>query len=374
MDSGRLRGQKTKECRECGYYGRLNAADQCGSCEDSETGSSRRGQDGRQRHDECKHCSKRVGDRDQGIQCDQCGYWIHAQCEKVSPQLYNSIESGETKLWFCGECSAQVKKNLEEAKKLKKDNAEMKKELNGLKEGIEKMIKKMKEYRQVVEVMQKRDGREQGSGREKQNKREEITQLREEMKEFTRQMKGMQDKIIEVERKWVRMEEELKDLVTRTVLEVMEEKEDKQKRVKNVVIYNVTEPNAINLNVKEQKQHDLEKCMDIFTKGLDVEEVQIMETVRLGRQAQRDGAEEPRSRPLLVKLSEVQTKWEIVKTAEKLEDAKEEEYKKVYISPDLTAKERAKDKELRDSLKEKRENGERGCIISKGKLVRKNCQ
>lgn len=43
-------------------------------------------------------------------------------------------------------------------------------------------------------------------------------------------------------------------------------------------------------------------------------------------------------RPLLVMLAEVHTKWELVKNAKKLKETRKETYKKVFVSPDLTAK------------------------------------
>jgi len=42
----------------------------------------------------------------------------------------------------------------------------------------------------------------------------------------------------------------------------------------------------------------------------------------------------------------------------------------IYISPDLTLREREADKKLRDELRQKREDGEEGWFIKRGKLVK----
>lgn len=100
--------------------------------------------------------------------------------------------------------------------------------------------------------------------------------------------------------------------------------------------------------------------MDIFTNELQVEEVQIIGKVRLGRREQK-GDRNPRA--LLEKMTEVYDKWEVVKREKTLREARKEEYRRVYVVPDLTPKERSKERELREQLKEKKENGEGGWFI-----------
>ena len=207
---------------------------------------------------------------------------------------------------------------------------------------------------------------------------QDSTDRRKESKEdigmIMKQMEEMQKKLNQVDTKWKRMEEDLKEFIAKTVIEVMEEREEKQKRMKNVVIFNLREPDTGNLSMKEKKEQEQAMCMDIIANELGVEEVQIMETIRLGKQEHnvREGVQRPRA--LLVKLTDVQTKWEIVKIAKKLKEAKKEEYRNVYIVPDLTLKERAAEKVLRDQLKQKREQGEKGWFIRKGQLIRGNFQ
>ena len=111
--------------------------------------------------------------------------------------------------------------------------------------------------------------------------------------------------------------------------------------------------------------------MDLFTNELQAEEVEIVETVRLGKKQVLDG-EENKLRPILVKLTETHVKWNILKNAKKIKYTEKEEYKKVFIAPDLTLKERKINKELREQLQEKRNKGEKGWYIKNGQLVKGN--
>ena len=75
----------------------------------------------------------------------------------------------------------------------------------------------------------------------------------------------------------------------------------------------------------------------------------------------------------MVELENVGKKWEIVKNAKNLKNAtRANNMNKVIVVPDLTWKQREKDRELRDQLKEKRDNGERGWYINRGQLKRES--
>lgn len=52
-----------------------------------------------------------------------------------------------------------------------------------------------------------------------------------------------------------------------------------------------------------------------------------------------------------------------------LKNETDDTIKAIGIAPDMTLEERIKNKKLRDELKAKRDNGETGWKISKGKLI-----
>lgn len=57
----------------------------------------------------CKHCRRKVTNKDQAILCDRCNEWMHATCEKVGEDILKQVEEEILKIWFCGDCSTQYK-------------------------------------------------------------------------------------------------------------------------------------------------------------------------------------------------------------------------------------------------------------------------
>ena len=90
---------------------------------------------------------------------------------------------------------------------------------------------------------------------------------------------------------------------------------------------------------------------------------------RIGRKM--ESVESVRPRPILIKLSDENEKWSLLKGAKELRNA-EGWRKKIGISLDLCKEDREKDKKLREDLKAKRDNNERGWYIKAGKLCKRD--
>ena len=75
------------------------------------------------------------------------------------------------------------------------------------------------------------------------------------------------------------------------------------------------------------------------------------------------------NRLVSLKLESVAVKWRVVSESRKLSNS--ENFKDIFISPDLTRKQAEEDRKLRLKLKEIRMNGEvlDGVKISKGRIV-----
>ena len=73
---------------------------------------------------------------------------------------------------------------------------------------------------------------------------------------------------------------------------------------------------------------------------------------------------------MLVKMSNVGIKCDVIKRTKKLKDSTAEVLKNIFIVPDLTRREREKDKELRIELERRRNLGEQGWYIKRGNLMR----
>ena len=78
--------------------------------------------------------------------------------------------------------------------------------------------------------------------------------------------------------------------------------------------------------------------------------------------------DESKPRPLRIVVKSLDGKKEILSRAKDLKNA--ENFKRMFISPDLTRKQQKVDKELRTELKKFREQGESTAKIKYGKIVK----
>ena len=112
-------------------------------------------------------------------------------------------------------------------------------------------------------------------------------------------------------------------------------------------------------------EKDIDSVGEIIEKGLHMDFGRhIDKMMRIGRLT------EGRPRPLKILLKSIDSKKEILSRAKSLKD--EEKFKRMFISPDLTRKQQALDKELRTQLKKFRDDGETDVRIKSGKIVKNN--
>ena len=98
-------------------------------------------------------------------------------------------------------------------------------------------------------------------------------------------------------------------------------------------------------------------------------QLDIQEVVRLGKHR---NAQQVKPRPLLVKFKNSWVKWQVLKNAKNLKRADVEEFKNIFIVPDLTREQREWDKKLREELKNKKDAGEEGWYIKRGELCKRH--
>ena len=57
----------------------------------------------------CPHCSSRVDETTNSIECDKWDCWVHHTCTKIPTEALTYM-STEGVFWFCNECTKSVKK------------------------------------------------------------------------------------------------------------------------------------------------------------------------------------------------------------------------------------------------------------------------
>ena len=235
----------------------------------------------------------------------------------------------EDQLWICKACRPEVRNFTEKVTKLKKKNEVLLEEIKEMREAMKEMVK------------------------------EEMERANQKAKEIAREEIGM-----ETRNSFAALKDEVVTNIKEEMVEIIKEEEDKHRRRKNLVLYNV--PESRRPNPSGRKQEDEDFCQALFTETLEVprEEFKIKKAIRLGKNRY-----EGRNRPVLVKFEEESEKWNTLKNVRKLRGETDEVKRKIGISQDLTMRQREQERCLRQELMEKRERGETGWYIKKRKTV-----
>ena len=144
----------------------------------------------------------------------------------------------------------------------------------------------------------------------------------------------------------------------------LSDKIDQEKRRKNLIIFNISEPEDLEPGAREE--NDRTFCENMFVEKLNVDNVKIKKVIRIGKKRENSG----RPRPLLVWLEQDHEPWVILKNARKLNDVADARFKKIRIAKDLTQKQQQVENELYSKLRRNREQGEDGWYINRGRLIR----
>ena len=54
----------------------------------------------------CLRCRKDVTKDSKSVQCQTCQFWVHADCQGISDELFKFLVEGEGVCWNCNSCLA----------------------------------------------------------------------------------------------------------------------------------------------------------------------------------------------------------------------------------------------------------------------------
>ena len=138
-----------------------------------------------------------------------------------------------------------------------------------------------------------------------------------------------------------------------------------EKRKHNIVFHGIKETVIPLEDVRNElgKSPDQELVEEILKSGLRLDASRHIEQVeRIGR------FQEGKTRPLRVKVKTLEAKNEVLRRARDLKGT--DEFKNVFIAPDLTRKQQLVDKDLREKVKQFRSEGHNNVKIKQGKVVK----
>ena len=286
--------------------------------------------------DMCNHCNKKCTVNDEAIQCDLCSTWVHASCENLSHEQYNSLSqlaSSANVVYYCNlnSCSSRVKSIMAEWMQTSSNVAKSLKESHtNLLSELENLHKSLRELSGKLDTLHTSE-----------------TELQDRIKNTTTALSA------------VNLPATTQTSPSATA--IVDEYLDRKRRKSNLIIYGLPEPTGS--TPTERRSYDDANFSSIVNTEFQIDTIEISKSFRLAKRV------EGKNRPLLITLMDNNIRNRILRNAKDLQ--KSSTYSKVFISPDLSPKERASNKILRQELRRRKEAGEANLIIRHGKIVTK---
>lgn len=287
--------------------------------------------------DMCGHCHKKCSPSSEALQCDLCAAWVHASCEGFTKKQYGSLnqltKSIENVMFYCrlNNCVTRSKQFI-----FNKFEAVLASEVN--QDNLQSLVKEQDEIRSA------------------------LSQLSSKVNELCSMNQNLGTEIKATAESISRVPVAPNTANVSTVINpsvIVDEYLDHERRKSNLIVYNLEEPAA--QSAAERSKKDSEKLIHLFQTEFRMEEIEVTKCIRLGKITQN------RVRPVLITIPSVKARSTILKNASSLR--KSENFKNVYISPDLTIKEREEAKQLRLELQRRRSQGERNLVIRRGRII-----
>ena len=136
-----------------------------------------------------------------------------------------------------------------------------------------------------------------------------------------------------------------------------------ERRQWNLMFFNV--PESDTEDSAQRKANDTDFVLSLID-DIGAGPVDIVDVVRLGARSS------DKSRPLRVQFKDLSHKRSVLVKAKKLRESSSSTFKEVFINPGLSFKERQAQRELRKELAARKEKGEIGIFICRGRIVKQS--
>ena len=335
----------------------------------------------------CTVCEAEVKGDDMGVECCTCLLWFHSKCQGISKAAYNALAKHKMFSWHCAKCRPGLGRrgvsDSDGETRMEKLESKMDALICLVRTALDNM---QEENKQVCDAMRRETKQLQdsmGNNMEKVEKvmrahaklvgdQEEMLQksfrkMHDEKASYAEAVKGNLESIQNVMKKMEESPPQAKEKTSlnteKAIAGVFDNYLDQEKRKLNVVLHNIPEPSS---NVyAERVESDKAKFIEVIRDSMHLN-VKATKAYRVGKPDQ----EKPRL--LIVGLENIEVKSEILKMAPQLRAT--EKWSNVYISPDLTWKEREEGRRLREELKRRTSAGEANLIIRRGRITSRGPQ
>jgi len=151
----------------------------------------------------------------------------------------------------------------------------------------------------------------------------------------------------------------LENSIDGKVQSAVEEYRDREARKCNLIVHQVPESSLP--DAKERNAEDTAVVSQILV-DIGVQDAKLESVVRLGKRIP------DKHRLMKVTVDSVSSKIQALRNAKRLRNT--QHWKEVFVTPDMTPKEREKNKALREELKRRRDDGEEHLVIRNGEIAK----
>lgn len=310
----------------------------------------------------CVDCGKEVLDSHQGVKCDACGFWHHADCEKVSDEVFDFLHSHgseESVMWYCRKCTVVCKGFMKLMNDILESQLRMEERLEEVFGSMGKKITETEDAmgRKMSELVEKleMDKRSEEGDVPKDEPQQRIEAKVDALLETVSASKTDSHYVHDC----------VEDAILVKIAEEQEEAEEIRKRKSNVVIFGVPESAESDY---EKRRADDEDQLQTVLHLIKCDTTTVNKIVRMGKRPEQRDA---KPRPMLVTMASEKQKDQVLARSKNLKRSGQEGMDKVYIFQDLTPRQREKRKKLVQELKDRKQKGESDLIIAGGRIVNK---
>ena len=311
-------------------------------------------------------CGIAVQDGDIGIRCDCCQNWFHAACQAVPKPAVKALERYTKFLaWLCNTCKVAVKKN-----KGQPDTKSLEGKFHTLETAVCTQMRLMSESLLKQEQALKDELVKVGQSMlecnkhllDQSNKIEKMSQ--KQKASYAEAVKGTSDELVNAVKSQLetfpKAQQEKDQKSFRELSHAIDDHMDRERRKANLVVHNLAEQTGDSL--ADRSRNDIA----LFTTMIK-EVMKLNVTASKSFRAGKKTGDRPRL--LIVTLDNPASKYDVLRHATDLRNS--ETYQNIYVTPDLTPKEREANRILRDELSARKKAGEANLIIRRGRIVAK---
>ena len=289
-----------------------------------------------------------VKEGEDAVECEKCMHWFHSKCQGISKAALTALGKWHgTFVWLCSSCMASLKD-----KPVISNTG-----LGQVEETVSKLEKMVRHNANALnEVIKNQDIMFTGQCK----LTEKMAKEAHPQKSYAEAIKGVGAEVVDQVSKKIDKMPSVAIPVQRSneeIAGILDEMQDKERRKHNIVIHNLSEAEG-------ESQSERAKGSEIKFKVMVKEGMKLMvetsKTFRVGKKVDH------KPRLMVVTLTNMSDKREILRLAASLRDS---EWNKVFITPDLTWKEREAGRQLRNELGRRKEAGEQHIWIRRGRIV-----